>query len=120
MSLAGAQRIAWSWDAAQHPSRAQCEVRGAKSLRVWPASSGTLPGLLTPPPPPRAAVSLLGPGCLKAASTEIHKLGGSKALIVTDKFLAKALGPVIAMLSADGLAHAIYDGVTPNPTDVEV
>ncbi len=64
------------------------------------------------------SMSLLGPGVLADAGTEIKALGLTKALLVSDHDLTK-LGVVKAvtdMLDKNGIAYAIYDSVMPNPT----
>lgn len=67
-------------------------------------------------------VSLMGVGAAKQAGAEAKKLGGSKALLVTDKGLVK-LGmaeQIKANLEEAGLEVVLFDGAEPNPTDKNV
>jgi len=59
-----------------------------------------------------------GPGCSRLAGEEIKKLGGSKALIVTDRGVEAAgvLSGILEALSASNVSYAIYTGVEPNPS----
>ena len=59
-----------------------------------------------------------GPGCSNQAGQELRKLGGSKALLVTDRGVQGAgiLGGILEGLSSAGVGYAIYDGVEPNPS----
>ncbi|MGI5835149.1 MAG: iron-containing alcohol dehydrogenase [Chloroflexota bacterium] len=59
-----------------------------------------------------------GPGCSRLAGEEIRKLGGSKALIVTDRGVEAAgvLGGILEALSASNVSYAVYNGVEPNPS----
>ncbi len=61
---------------------------------------------------------IFGPGCARQAGDELRKLGGSKALITTDRGVegAGVLAPVLEGLASAGVAHAIYSGVEPNPS----
>jgi alcohol dehydrogenase class IV len=60
---------------------------------------------------------LVGAGCARQAGGELKKLGGTKALIVTDKGIQAAgvLTSVMEGLASAGLSHATYAGVEPNP-----
>ncbi|MBI5118455.1 iron-containing alcohol dehydrogenase [Candidatus Poribacteria bacterium] len=60
---------------------------------------------------------IFGLGAAKSVSEEVKRLGGSKALIVTDSILLKAdvIRPVLESLEAAELPYAIYDGVEPDP-----
>lgn len=59
-----------------------------------------------------------GPGCSKMAGTELKKMGGSKALIVTDKGVEGAgiLGGIQEALVEAGVTYALFTGVEPNPS----
>ncbi|MCC5967171.1 MAG: iron-containing alcohol dehydrogenase [Natronohydrobacter sp.] len=64
-------------------------------------------------------VNILGRGGLADAGREIAAMGLKKALIVTDAPLhreMKATAPLIDLLNGIGVAHAVFDGVAPNPT----
>ena len=61
-------------------------------------------------------------GAAQQLSNHIQALGKTSALIVTDKNLAASgvLDPVIDALKAANLKVEIFDGVEPNPTDLNV
>ena len=61
-------------------------------------------------------------GAAQQLSNHIQALGKTSALIVTDKNLAASgmLGSVIDALKAANLKVEIFDGVEPNPTDLNV
>lgn len=66
--------------------------------------------------------TLEGPGAVKTLPALIKERGNKKALIVTDKMLM-SLGLLNNMLSAMdecGIEYVIYDGVQPNPTNINV
>ncbi len=68
-------------------------------------------------------VNIMGAGGLKDAGKEIQALGFKKALIVTDAPLhrdLKATSVVTDLLDEIGVAYAVFDGVEPNPTTVQV
>ena len=67
-------------------------------------------------------VNFLGAGALNEAGTQAAMLGGKKALIVTDAFLAKIgmAKEVADVVEAAGLKTVIYPGAEPNPTDKNV
>ena len=72
--------------------------------------------------PWRMPKTLEGPGSVKELPALIRKKHFKKVLIVTDKVL-RELGLLDGMLEAmdeAGVEYAIYDGVKPNPTDVNV
>lgn len=60
-----------------------------------------------------------GIGACNELGYEVRKLGGSKALIVTDKGVAGAgiLQGVLEPLDREKISHAVYDAVIPEPTD---
>lgn len=67
-------------------------------------------------------VSLMGVGSVKEAGPQVKLLGGSKALIVTDKGLS-AMGvaeKVKGMVEEAGVEAIVFDGAEPNPTDINV
>ena len=61
---------------------------------------------------------VVGPGCSRQAGAELRKLGGSKALIVTDKGVEAAgvLAGIQEGLVSSGVAWAVYSDVEPNPS----
>lgn len=64
------------------------------------------------------AVSLLGPGVLADAGSEIKALGLKKALLVSDAELTRLglVKKVADVLDANGIGHVVFDKVMPNPT----
>jgi len=67
-------------------------------------------------------ISLIGCGASKAVGDYLKTLGGKKALIVTDKGLAKigVADTIKKYIEEAGLQAVIYDGAEPNPTDLNV
>jgi len=63
-------------------------------------------------------VNLMGAGSVAEVGKQAKILGGSKALVVTDKPLMTTgiVEKVTQLLEASGIDSAIYDGVQPNPT----
>ena len=61
---------------------------------------------------------IFGPGCSRQAGEELRKLGGTKALLVTDPGVRGAgiLAGLLEGLDSSGVACEIYDGVEPNPS----
>ncbi|XOV84186.1 MAG: iron-containing alcohol dehydrogenase family protein [bacterium] len=61
-------------------------------------------------------------GASQQLNNHIQSLGLSAALIVTDKNLAESgvLAPVLEALKAANLRVEVFDGVEPNPTDLNV
>ena len=61
-------------------------------------------------------------GAAKDLNNHIQALGKSAALIVTDKNLAASgvLDPILEALRAANLSVEVFDGVEPNPTDLNV
>ena len=61
-------------------------------------------------------------GAAKDLNNHVQALGKSAALIVTDKNLAASgvLDPIVAALRAANLSVEVFDGVEPNPTDLNV
>lgn len=62
--------------------------------------------------------SLFGAGCLNEIGSQAARLHVSRALLVTDKFLAGAevTGRIRSLLKAQNIEMVLYDGVEPNPT----
>lgn len=58
-----------------------------------------------------------GPGSLKTIGSEIRRLGGKKALIVTDKGVVKAglLSKLTAVLDEEKIPYTVFDEVVGNP-----
>lgn len=67
-------------------------------------------------------ISLIGCGASKAVGDYLKTLGGKKALIVTDKGLAKigVADSIKKYIEDAGLQAVVYDGAEPNPTDLNV
>ncbi|MHB2154833.1 iron-containing alcohol dehydrogenase [Calditrichota bacterium GD2] len=63
-------------------------------------------------------VNLMGAGAVAEVGNQVKILGGSKALIVTDKPLIGAgiVEKVTKYLDDSGVKYVIFDGVQPNPT----
>lgn len=70
------------------------------------------------------SVNFFGPGCVSVVGERCKILGGKKALVVCDPFLAKMVaGPVaqtIGYVQEAGLDTVVFDGVEPNPKDKNV
>jgi len=63
-------------------------------------------------------VSLMGIGSSKETGEQVRALGGTKALLVTDKGIV-AMGmadQIKAHVEAAGVDVVIFDGAEPNPT----
>jgi len=67
-------------------------------------------------------VNLMGVGASKEVGNQVKVLGGTKALIVTDAFLAKSgmANQIKAQVEAVGTEAVIFGGAEPNPTDINV
>lgn len=67
-------------------------------------------------------VSYFGPGARKELPEVVNRLGGKKALVVTDKGLIQfgVAAKVTDVLDAAGLAYEIFSEVKPNPTVANV
>jgi alcohol dehydrogenase class IV len=63
-----------------------------------------------------------GVGAVQEIGSLAKKVGGTRALIVTDKGVAAAglLAPVQSALASAGLAGVVFDGISPNPTEANV
>lgn len=68
------------------------------------------------------SVNLFGAGCTAEVGEQAKLIGGKKALIVTDAFLAKngMAEKIKDNLVAAGVQAVIYGGAEPNPTDKNV
>jgi len=68
------------------------------------------------------SVNVIGPGSINGIGDQLKSLGGSKALIVTDKGVVDlGMADQVKDLLVDaGLEAVIFDGVQPNPTDKNV
>ncbi len=67
-------------------------------------------------------VNLMGAGAAKQVGQQMKKLGGKKALIVTDAYLAKSgmADTIKGYIEEAGLEAIIWGGAEPNPTDKNV
>jgi len=67
-------------------------------------------------------VNLMGVGASKEVGNQVKVLGGTKALIVTDAFLAKSgmANQIKAQVEAVGTEAVVFGGAEPNPTDINV
>ena len=83
----------------------QTGMKGAMYLLPW-----SMPKLLE------------GPGKIKELPALIKSKGYHKVLLVTDKTLLQLhlADSLLAALDAAQVAYVLYDGVSPNPTDVQV
>ncbi len=63
-------------------------------------------------------VNFMGRGAVKEVGKQAKILGGTKALVVTDKPLVKAgiVEKVVSFLKAGRIDYVLYDEVKPNPT----
>ena len=67
--------------------------------------------------------TLEGPGSLMKLPKLIKEQGYNKVLVVTDKVLNQdlhMLDGLYAQLKEDGIDYVVYDGVQPNPTDLNI
>lgn len=64
------------------------------------------------------AINLIGVGVINEIGEHVKELGYTKALLVTDKFLASSplIEKVLKPLNEAGVDYVIYDNVDPNPT----
>ncbi len=67
-------------------------------------------------------ITLEGPGSLKKLPEMIKKKGHSNVLIVTDHMLSEMgmLDPLYQAMDEAGVKYTLYDGVQPNPTNINV
>ncbi len=63
-------------------------------------------------------VNLMGAGAVSEVGKQAKIIGGTKALVVTDKLLVKIgiADKIINLLKEAGIEPVLYDGVLPNPT----
>jgi alcohol dehydrogenase len=63
-----------------------------------------------------------GPGCLTSLIDELKLYNGRKPIIITDKGVREAgiLDKIIVLLEQNNTKYIVYDGVEPNPKDVNV
>jgi 1,3-propanediol dehydrogenase len=70
------------------------------------------------------SVNFFGPGCLEVIGKRANILNGTKALVVTDKFLNSleggAVQKTVEYLKSEGVESVIFDNVEPNPKDTNV
>ena len=66
--------------------------------------------------------TLEGAGCLSKLPAFIKEKGFSKVLVVTDKVLMELglLNKMFESMDECGVEYVVYDGVQPNPTDINV
>lgn len=83
---------------------------------VYKAKRSLTAMVITKPQP--KALTFTGAGSVKDLCRTISQFGVDKVLIVTDKPLVKlgTLDTTLAWLTEQGVAHEIYDGVLPDPT----
>ncbi len=65
---------------------------------------------------------VFGNGAARLAGRYVHNLGGTRCLVVTDPGVMRNghADTVIGSLTAYGIAHAVFQDISPNPRDVEV
>lgn len=70
-------------------------------------------------PPPH---TIFGVGAARQLPDLVRSLGAHKAFIITDPGLVRAgvAGKIQDILSSGGIAHAIFDGVDPNPHNANI
>lgn len=63
-----------------------------------------------------------GPGCISSLIDELHLNNGNRPIIVTDKGVRNAgiLDKITFLLERNNTDYIVYDGVEPNPKDVNV
>jgi alcohol dehydrogenase len=63
-----------------------------------------------------------GPGCISSLIDELQLNNGNKPIIVTDKGVRNAgiLDKITFLLERNNTDYIVYDGVEPNPKDVNV
>jgi alcohol dehydrogenase len=98
---------------AEHPS---------SSTRTFEAPRGPRLDLLSPFDYDSRTRVIFGQGAVGRLGELAREIGAHRALLVTDKGLKRAghERPAIASLEAAGLAVAVFDDVTPNPTTEDV
>lgn len=68
------------------------------------------------------SISRMGIGAVKDLGAKAKYLGGTRALLVTDKGLSKSgmADQIKTLLEEAGVPTTIFDGAEPNPTDIDV
>ncbi len=68
------------------------------------------------------SISRMGIGAVKEVGAKATYLGGTRALLVTDKGLSKSgmADQIKKLLEDAGIQTTIFDGAEPNPTDLDV
>lgn len=63
-----------------------------------------------------------GPGCVNSLIEELKLNGGKRPIIITDKGVKNAgiLDKITAMLMLNNISYIVYEGVEPNPKDLNV
>lgn len=63
-------------------------------------------------------VNLMGAGCVSEVGKQARNIGGSKALVVSDKLLVEigTTGNVVKLLQNENIDVVVFDGALPNPT----
>lgn len=63
-----------------------------------------------------------GPGCINSLIEELALNGGKRPIVITDKGVKNAgiLDKITAMLKSNNINYTVYDGVEPNPKDLNV
>jgi len=63
-----------------------------------------------------------GGGASKELVAQVRRLGGTRALIVTDDFMVQSgvIAPFVELLEAGGIAAAVFSGVHPDPSEENV
>lgn len=63
-----------------------------------------------------------GPGCINSLIDELALNGGKRPIVITDKGVKNAgiLDKITAMLKSNNINYTVYDGVEPNPKDLNV
>jgi len=63
-----------------------------------------------------------GPGCIVSLIDELQLNNGNKPVVITDKGVKNAgiLVKITSLLEQNNISFIVYDGVEPNPKDVNV
>ena len=63
-----------------------------------------------------------GPGCINSLINELALNGGKRPIVITDKGVKYAgiLDKITAILTLNNINYIVYDGVEPNPKDLNV
>src|SRR5580700_713978 len=92
------------------------------STRTFEPSRGSRLDLLQPFDYDSRTRVIFGQGAVRRLGELAREIGGRRVLLVTDKGLKRAghERPAVESLEASGLAVAVFDDVTPNPTTEDV